>query len=451
MIESNFENLIKGYRQVAMTPEEKREVFKQSMLVIEKIEAVSLVHSDKKASKFGSYSSENGSLVEKTENGRFTFGLSFSQNLFTYIKRRQFVPALVASFLLLFTGGASLLAEQALPGDSLYSVKLNVNESIRDLTAVTDEAKAKLAVEITEKRLQEAAVLSAQGNLSEENKQILQDQFIKRAEQIRNRVASLVSKNNLNAAQEVVVDFESALTTHELILESLSLAHNPDGSLAVSDTVSSTATVAMSDNPDGTQLAIAIDAKKFVAKPEVASLLVTLKNELDMTKNSRIDIQEKVMASIAASSSINLAGSAQPAQQVYDSNIKELRFTIIDIQTELKAYEYASTTIELVNKRLDNASSSIIQINNHIKAGQFGDATAQSRSTLRNLAEIQVILKVEKNSKDSLDGKVDIASLLNSGTTGEPVATGNSSSTDPTIGGTDTASSTDASRDTIVQ
>lgn len=451
MNESNFENLIKAYRKVSMTPEEKREVFKQSMLVIEKIEAVSLVHSDKKGNKEKFYSSENGSLVEKTETGRFTFGFSFSQNLFTYIKRRQFVPALVASFLLLFTGGASLLAEQALPGDSLYSVKLNVNESIRDLTAVTDEAKAKLAVEITEKRLQEAAVLSAQGNLSEENKQILQDQFIKRAEQIRNRVASLVSKNNLNAAQEVVVDFESALTTHELILESLSLAHNSDGSLAVDNTASSTATVAMSDNPAGAQLAIAIDAKKIAPKPEVASLLLTLKNELDLTKTSRIDIQEKVMASLAASSSINLAGSAQPAQQVFDSNIKELKFTIIDIQTELKTHPYATTTIDLVNKRLDNASSSILQINNFIKTGQFSEATAQSRSTLRNLAEIQVILKVEKNSKDSLDGKVDIASLLNSGTTEAAIviSTSTASTTDPTA--TSTSSSTATTRDTIAQ
>ena len=157
------------------------------------------------------------------------------------------------------------------------------------------------------------------------------------------------------------------------------------------------------------------------------------------------------MASIAASSSINLAGGIEPAQQVFDSNIKELKFTIFDIQTELKAHPYATTTVDLVNKRLDNASSSILQIGSFIKAGQLADATAQSRSTLRNLAEIQVILKVEKNSKDSLDGKVDIASLLNSGTTesASVISTSTASTTDPAI--TNTASSTDATRDTIAQ
>ncbi len=446
MNESNFENLIKAYRKVQMTPDEKREVFKQSMLVIEKIEAVSLIHSDKTTEEAPGFSIFSPEFSGEVQKGKAIF----SQNFISYIKRRQFVPALIASFLLLFTGGASLLAEQALPGDSLYSFKVNVNEPLRDFTAVTDEAKAKLAVEVTTKRLQEAAVLSAQGNLNEDNKKILQDQFVKSAEEIRNRVASLVSKNNLNAAQEVVVDFESALTTHELILESLSLNTNTNVAATSSDPAATAD--ATSTNPDS-QIATAAQPKKIAAQPEVVALLVTLKSELDSTKTSRINIQEKVLASYGSSTDTSSKTSAS-TQTVFDANIKELRFTITDIQSELKAYAYASTTIELVNTRLANASSSIGKINILLKANKVNEATTKSRAVLRNLAEIQVILKVEKNSKANLDGKVNIETLLKNGENqdekdGEGTAT--STPSEQFIIDAASATSTDSVHGTIVK
>lgn len=454
MIESNFENLIKAYRKVAMTPEEKREVFKQSMLVIEKIEAVSLVHSDKKLG-FNTNSEFESIEIDESINSDGKKGKWYlTQNFISYINRRQFIPALVASFLLLFTGGASLLAEQALPGDSLYSVKVNVNESLRDFTALTDEAKAKLAVEITEKRLQEAAVLSAQGNLNEENKKILQDQFIKRAEQIRNRVASLVSKNNLNAAQEVVVDFETALTTHELILESLSIAGGDTTAIAAAEpTSTSTETLAIAfSSAEGNTAIVPAEARKVVQKPEVASLLMTLKSELDTTKNSRINIQEKVMASIAASSSVNISGAVVSTQSLFESNIKELRYTIFDIQTELKSHSYSTTTVDLVNKRLVTASSSVYQIENLVKNNQLAEATELSRQALKNLAEVQVVLKVEKNTKEGLEGKLDVNLILGGNTAGliDPNTNNSSSTASTTASTTDqaTATTTDG---TIVQ
>lgn len=438
MNESNFENLIKAYRKVQMTPEEKREVFKQSMLVIEKIEAVSLIHTDKKEL----YGSTFSNTIQEGKT-------SMTMSWMSYVKRRQFIPALVASFMLLFTGGASLLAEQALPGDSLYSFKIKVNEPLRDFTALTEEGKAKLAVEVTEKRLQEAAVLSAQGNLNEDNKKILQDQFVKRAEQIRNRVASLVSNNNLNAAQEVVVDFESALTTHELILESLSLGQT--GTVVATVGASSTASIVVdSTSVTGTQVAITANAKHIAPKPEVTSLLFTLKNELDSTKASRINIQEKVLASFAIATSTSPSKINPAPQAVFDANIKELRFTIIDIQTELKAYGYAPSTVEEVSKRIEQASTSIAQIYTLAKSGMIAEAALQSRLALKNLAEVQVVLKIEKNSKASLDGKVDILYLLKNGSIDDSVASTTPSSTNPVIVGANATATTTVS-DTIAE
>ncbi|MFM2383986.1 MAG: hypothetical protein RIQ72_558 [Candidatus Parcubacteria bacterium] len=412
MNDSNFENIIKAYRKVSMTSQEKREVFKQSMLVIEKIEAVSLAHGDTK--EFSALIQDQGdvSVLGAKSSGKKVF----VSNWISYIKRRQFVPALVASFVLLFFGTTSMLAEEALPGDSLYSFKVSVNESVRDLTAVTDEAKAKLAVEMSSRRLEEAAVLSAQGKLDEKSKKILQDQFVKKADEVKNRVASLVSKNNLSAAQEVVVDFESALQTHELILASLSLTTQPD----------QVATVATISNPDTTETggtvalsalheASVIEAVPAPTLPQVSTLLATVKSELDTAKNTRINIQEKVQAGLVASSQASStvpSNQSTVAQMVIESNIKEARFMIQDIQTELLAFSFGQSTLDLVQSRLADASSTIESVIVLAKSGKFTEASTEIRKVQRNLGEVETVLKLEKNNKGAQNGAVDFAAII---------------------------------------
>ncbi len=472
MNDSSFENLIRAYKKVEMTPEEKREVFKQSMLVIEKIEAVSLSarHNNEDFAKILG----TGTNIEITTGGDRSNGPAFNKKSpiistwITYIKKRQFIPALISAFVLLFTGGASMLADQALPGDSLYSFKLNVNEPIRELTAITNEAKAKLAVEVTERRLQEAAVLSAEGRLDENNKNILQDQFVKHADQIRNRVASLVASNNLGAAQEVVVDFESALKTHEIILEKLSvdsgdgviaaigtsttaIAHNTAStSDAGVNTSGSTENIASSTQlatnivPANTNSKIA-NAKR-VNKAGVVSLLQAVKLELGTTKIARIGIDEKVMAAFANNS--NVVASTSPLEttpmQVIESNIRELKFTISDIKNDISLNKYSTSTVALANKRLDIASTSLASIIDLLKKSQITEAASTSRATLQNLTELQTILKLDKGTK-SLDTKIDFASLLNND---QEDKTNTATSTETTTSGSEkdnhTGSSTSA-------
>lgn len=409
MIESNFENVIKAYRKVSMTPEEKKEVFNQSLLVIEKIEAVSMSHGDK-------YSNETGMFAEMQKNKQ-----AFAAQFLSYFKRRQFVPAFIAAFLLLFTGGASLLAESALPGDSLYSFKVNVNEPIKDLSAVSDEAKARVALEITERRLQEAAMLSAQGKLDQSNKKLLQDEVVKRAEQIRNRVASLVSNNNLDAAQEVAVDFESRLKTHELILESLA-GENGDPTMVsasiamVNDATSTNPSTQVPGSPSGVTFSnptvpaarTTVVAKKPVT--EVASLLLTVKSELDSATVARIGVQEKVTAQIAQNGTTT--ASQAISQSLIESNLKELKFMISDIENNLNTFPYSTSSVTIVKSRIGQASTTLTQLPVMLKNGQLTEAASTTRALLQGLTQIETVLKLEKNTKASLDGKVNIEQLF---------------------------------------
>jgi len=67
--------------------------------------------------------------------------------------------------MLLVGGGTSFAAENTVPGDFLYPVKIEVNENIKSALAVSNEAEAQLQARFAEERLKEAGELAAEGKL----------------------------------------------------------------------------------------------------------------------------------------------------------------------------------------------------------------------------------------------------------------------------------------------
>lgn len=63
-------------------------------------------------------------------------------------------------------GGTTLAAQNSIPGDFLYPVKISVNENVRAALAVSNDSEAKLQTDLLEERLQEAQKLQANGQLT---------------------------------------------------------------------------------------------------------------------------------------------------------------------------------------------------------------------------------------------------------------------------------------------
>lgn len=83
-----------------------------------------------------------------------------TQSLFSWITYHT-RPVMAASLVAIVAlSGVSYAAEDALPGDSLYSIKVNVNEEARLLFAFSDEASAKWEIRRAERRLEEAITLA---------------------------------------------------------------------------------------------------------------------------------------------------------------------------------------------------------------------------------------------------------------------------------------------------
>ena len=136
--------------------------------------------------------------------------------------RLLFKPlTLVAVVVLLLSGGVSLAAEKALPGEFLYPVKVNFNEEMRALWAISATAKANLDTELATRRLEEAEKLSAQAKLSPQVRVQLETKFQAHVERVKTQVAKVASQDT-EAAAAVTADFEASLKAHNQILTELS-------------------------------------------------------------------------------------------------------------------------------------------------------------------------------------------------------------------------------------
>lgn len=125
--------------------------------------------------------------------------------------------ALIAVLVVSSTFGVSSAAADALPGDFLYSVKVDVNEEVYAAFLQSAEDRLAWERERAERRLEEASTLAAEGRLNDENKEEVSRRFAQHTTEIVDKVREVESEDPVLAA-EVSDEFEAALDTHEAVL-----------------------------------------------------------------------------------------------------------------------------------------------------------------------------------------------------------------------------------------
>lgn len=113
--------------------------------------------------------------------------------------------------------GVSYAAENALPGDRLYTVKVEVSERVRTWVALSQEAEAEWSVVRTTRRLEELERLATAGDLND----TLRDQIATRLEQNTeeaNKAIESLKKEQITVAADTSSRLESSLRVHERML-----------------------------------------------------------------------------------------------------------------------------------------------------------------------------------------------------------------------------------------
>ncbi len=141
----------------------------------------------------------------------------------------RFMPvAAVIVIAVLLGGGVSAAAENSLPGDVLYPVKLKVNEEVRAGLAFSADAKAAWEMRRAERRLEEAAELSASGKIGDDERQRIESNFEEHRARVEARIERLDDDGDTDSAVDLALKFEASLAAHENILKRLKAGTDDD-------------------------------------------------------------------------------------------------------------------------------------------------------------------------------------------------------------------------------
>ncbi len=108
-------------------------------------------------------------------------------------------------------GGASVVANNSVPGDVLYGLKIGVNEKIEAALAFSDESRADEHLEAIAERHAEAKELDAEGKLSAEVKASLNANIDAHARALATALANIKASGNAEATAQLEAKLQAAL------------------------------------------------------------------------------------------------------------------------------------------------------------------------------------------------------------------------------------------------
>ncbi|MFA6408373.1 MAG: DUF5667 domain-containing protein [Candidatus Paceibacterota bacterium] len=134
-----------------------------------------------------------------------------------YLRRPASIALTAVLVLTLSSSGIAYAAEGALPGDTLYPIKVAVVEPVRLALAASPEASAALQMKFAERRVDEAATLASKGKLGGETEAALVANFTKNAAGAAITVAHERAQNP-TAADVLTTNFAARLAAYEDVL-----------------------------------------------------------------------------------------------------------------------------------------------------------------------------------------------------------------------------------------
>lgn len=284
--------------------------------------------------------------------------------------RKTLFPKILAVTLsggLLLGGGVAYAAEGALPGDSLYSVKLGVNEKVLEVVAFSPEAKLSWHERAAERRVEELAVLAFEKRLTPETAQELEV----RIEEHSLRGESLaVHKEEPVRAARMAARFAAVRS----VARTLSSAALPgDGVLASAADVSLSITASQ-------PVSMEMSSRALVTKAAPAPAVATLSMTLEASDASLEDV---------------VSEDAHEDEAFLSALSEETERTIGTIEKEIRERRVSTTTREEAGIRIERLKTRIEEVRN--RRGE-PSRELELRDVLERGSELDVALKAEEKA-----------------------------------------------------
>lgn len=263
---------------------------------------------------------------------------------FSFIYSRSvWVGAL--SLVIILSGAATASASQvALPGDTLYPVKVGVVEKVKAAFARTDEAKAELALDQLEKRMDEGVELAAHDSLDSTAETKLDNLMAEHAEKFKTNLEK-ISADDEEKAAELNSRYQAIIYVHNQALQNLSDKSKLNDSL---------------DEQSDEAAQVSAELEDKAANGEQPS--VTVQNKINAANNVIREAQNFINQKAV---SFGVSADSKTAAQAQLASAQNL-ITQANAQLVAKNYKQA---VSLANQAIRAAqeSKSTIKINFNLK------------------------------------------------------------------------------------
>ncbi|MBI2023801.1 hypothetical protein HYT00_00150 [Candidatus Giovannonibacteria bacterium] len=270
---------------------------------------------------------------------------------------------IIIAIILALSVGASAGAQNSLPGDFLYPVKINVNEKVEGLVAIGDEADARLAIDLAIRRLEEAETLATNGKLNADTRVKVESGFENETEKAEKKIERLKAKNDINAASEVSSEFESSLSAHKKILLEIKNSSNK-------------------------------------AEVEVESLLGKIEIKVKSASDGRIELESKIETFSGADTKSAAEGKLKSAE----NKITEVKKFIEGEKVSLGAEALAAA-----DSRIKVAENTVVEGRAKLEAQKYGEAFIDFQRAHRIAREAKLLAeaKSDLNIEVKINGDFD--------------------------------------------
>ena len=278
---------------------------------------------------------------------------------------------------LMVSGGLSAAAQNSLPNDALYPIKVEVNEQVRSWFAISPEAEAQWQAQLMERRLEETEKVAAEGNLDLATRTKIESNFQDHAEKVQENIAKIESKNNFQAGADISSKLESSLKAHARILSRIAIATENDS--------------------------------------QINALAINIQLKADQTSKTRADLENKlVIESETDANAPDLKSAAEGKEKAAKNKIEEVKKFIEKIKESLGAQ--ATTEAEA---KIKIADSTMAEGKAKLEAKAYGEAFILFQKAHRIAQEAKLLLEARKDLNVNVQLNSDTESNVDSGDSGQ--------------------------------
>lgn len=302
--------------------------------------------------------------VREAEPGRSIEQVPFGTSLFTRLVHIRPMTAALLAITLVLGAGTSYAAENAVPGDLLYPVKVEVNENIKTALAFSNEAEAKLQAHLVQERLKEARELASRGELNAEASAEISTRVRHHYDEAVRESTAAHAAGDVESSATVRAELEGTLRTYADVLSSLNARiEGNDSATLVTDIesfirstaqVQATATADVNTNTQSEVEAIIERAQQVVASTQTT--LERAEDELSASAYARLEarLEQAVSAHAQAQAQIR----TQMYREAYASAHAALRIAN-EVRTLIESTLNTNIEFEI---RSDDSNGSIIEV-----------------------------------------------------------------------------------------